>query len=52
MTSQTGFDLIFRNARLWPGDLMVAIGIRGGKIAAIEPNSTPTPPPWTLRARS
>jgi cytosine deaminase len=37
MTSHTGFDLVVRNARLWPGERIAAIGVRDGRIAAIEP---------------
>src|SRR5213596_2575334 len=37
MTSQTAFDLIFRNARLRSSAASVDIGVKGGRIAAIEP---------------
>ena len=37
MTSQTAFDLIFRNALLRSSAAPVDIGVKGGRIAAIEP---------------
>jgi cytosine deaminase len=37
MTSQTAFDLIFRNALLRSSAAPVDIGVKGGHIAAIEP---------------
>jgi len=38
MTSQTAHDLIFRNALLRSSAAPVDIGVKGGRIAAIEPN--------------
>src|SRR6478609_11558579 len=40
MTSQTAFDLIFRNALLRSSAAPVDIGVKGGRIAAIEPRLT------------
>ena len=37
MTAQTAFDLIFRNALLRSSTAPVDIGVKGGRIAAIEP---------------
>lgn len=37
MTAQTAFDLIFRNALLRSSPTSVDIGVKGGRIAAIEP---------------
>jgi cytosine deaminase len=37
MTTQTAFDLIFRNALLRSSTTPVDIGVKGGRIAAIEP---------------
>lgn len=37
MTTQTAFDLIFRNALLRSSAAPVDIGVKGGRIAAIEP---------------
>lgn len=37
MTAQTAFDLIFRNALLRSSPTPVDIGVKGGRIAAIEP---------------
>jgi cytosine deaminase len=37
MIAQTAFDLIFRNARLRSSPLPVDIGVKGERIAAIEP---------------
>ena len=37
MTSQTALDLIFRNALLRSSAGSVDIGVKGGRIAAIEP---------------
>jgi len=37
MTAQTAFDLIFRNALLRSSATPVDIGVKGGRIAAIEP---------------
>jgi cytosine/creatinine deaminase len=37
MTAQTAFDLIFRNALLRSSAAPVDIGVKGGRIAAIEP---------------
>ena len=38
MTYHSGFDLVVRNARLWPGERIAAIGIRNGRIATVAPN--------------
>ncbi|MGL9618361.1 amidohydrolase family protein [Bradyrhizobium sp. U531] len=38
MTTQTAFDLIFRHALLRSSAAPVDIGVKGGRIAAIEPN--------------
>lgn len=40
MTIQTAFDLIFRNALLRSSAAPVDIGVKGGRIAAIEPRLT------------
>ncbi|BAR61111.1 cytosine deaminase [Bradyrhizobium diazoefficiens] len=40
MTSQTAFDLIIRNALLRSSAAPVDIGVKGGRIAAIEPGLT------------
>ncbi|WP_027543214.1 amidohydrolase family protein [Bradyrhizobium sp. WSM2254] len=40
MTTQTAFDLMFRNALLRSSAAPVDIGVKGGRIAAIEPRLT------------
>ncbi len=37
MTTETAFDLIFRNALLRSSTVPVDIGVKGGRIAAVEP---------------
>ena len=51
MNSQTVFDLVVRNARLWPGDRNAAVGIRDGKVTAIEPDLATDGPTVDLAGR-